>query len=263
MNRRSRVIAINAILIALVIIFTLLMNVNFFLVATAVFPLIIIAIGSQLEGWLTSLILATVFGGLSCIGAFISPSPLAPIFQNPLISVLPRVLIGLLGYAVYKACTLLRLKLEAKGKIKKDNRIFKLVSSGLGGAFTSLFNTLFVLSAIWLGYAGKTFGNTTITVEFVTGLVSLNFVMEIVGTAVITPLVVMGVSNFIEKTKLRTVTMEEVESGELDVVTSVDEFFESKNESFTDDKANENNNNITIDNVDSAVNIEQEQEIVN
>jgi uncharacterized membrane protein len=62
-------------------------------------PVIIAAI---LEGPLVGGLVGLIFGGFSCARAWVSPMvPTDYFFRNPLVSVLPRVLIGIVAYFVY------------------------------------------------------------------------------------------------------------------------------------------------------------------
>ena len=210
MKTRARRIAVNAMLLALLIIFTLLMNIPIFIIATAVLPLIVLTVACQVEGWFTSIVMAFAFGVLSFIGSFISPSPLAPVFQNPLVSLVPRLLIGVLGLCVYKLILFITVKLENKD-YKVNKRVAMIVASGLGGAFSVMFNTLFVLSSMWILFGGDTVAGTSITIEFITGLVSINFVIELLGTAFITPPIVWSLNRYLERTRKMPLTTEEIE----------------------------------------------------
>ncbi len=209
MKNRSRRIAVNAVFLALLIIFTLLMNIPIFLIATAVLPLIVLAASCQIEGWFTSIVMAISFGLLSFFSAFISPSPLAPIFQNPLISVLPRVFIGVFGLAVFKLCIFISSKIESRG-VRINKRIATLISSGLGAALMVIFNTALVLVMIWVLYGGESVAGTAITIEFITGLISVNFAIEIIGAGLITPPIVLAVNKFLAATKKSPLTDDDI-----------------------------------------------------
>ena len=73
------------------------------------------------------------------IGAIITaPTPMSPFFYNPIISILPRVLIGVISYYVYRI-------LKRKLKNKK-------LSIGIAAICGSLTNTIGVLGSIYLIY---------------------------------------------------------------------------------------------------------------
>jgi uncharacterized membrane protein len=79
-----------------------------------------------------------IFGIFSVIQSITTPTPVSFVFMNPLVSVLPRVLIGLGSYYVYKA-------------IRTKNKILPV---GIAAAAGSLINTIGVLGAIYLIYLG-------------------------------------------------------------------------------------------------------------
>ena len=63
-----------------------------------------VIIGAVLEGPLVGLALGALFGLFSMLWSYIGPAGAMDLyFQNPLISILPRLFIGLLAYLVYRA----------------------------------------------------------------------------------------------------------------------------------------------------------------
>ena len=66
---------------------------------------------------------------------------LSPLFYNPLVSVLPRILIGVVAYYVYQ------------GVYKITKKVY--VSGFIGGLIGSLANTVGVLGMIYILYADK------------------------------------------------------------------------------------------------------------
>ncbi len=88
------------------------------------------------------LIMGTLFGLVSLIHALTRPVALLdPLFINPIVSVFPRMLIGLFAGLVYKL-----MKYVLKDKAKP-------VSIGVSAAVGSLTNTFFVLTTLYLIYA--------------------------------------------------------------------------------------------------------------
>ncbi len=61
-----------------------------------------VIVGSLMEGPLVGMSIGLIFGIFSMVNAVLRPSPLSFVFLNPLISVLPRVLIGITSYYSYK-----------------------------------------------------------------------------------------------------------------------------------------------------------------
>ena len=63
-------------------------------------PVIIAAI---VEGPLVGALVGLIFGISSLANAIIRPNPVSFVFYNPLISIVPRILIGLISYYAYNA----------------------------------------------------------------------------------------------------------------------------------------------------------------
>lgn len=96
-----------------------------------------VIIGSILEGPIVGGILGFIFGLTSMFQAIKSPTPVSFIFLNPLISILPRILIGITPWLIMKF-----LKF-----FKRDS--FKISIAAFIGSFT---NTIGVLSMIYILY---------------------------------------------------------------------------------------------------------------
>ncbi|GMQ57885.1 ECF transporter S component [Vallitalea sediminicola] len=104
-------------------------------------PTIIIAI---VEGPIMGLVVGVGFGVATLIKAFTMPaSPLDPLFMNPLISVLPRIFIGITSYYAYA------LIKRLLGKTRKSESI----AIGFGAVIGSFTNTIGVLGMIFIVYA--------------------------------------------------------------------------------------------------------------
>ncbi|MBN1777490.1 MAG: ECF transporter S component [Clostridiales bacterium] len=102
-----------------------------------------VLIGLLAEGPLVGLILAFVFGAGTMLKGLIAPAtPFDPLFINPLISVVPRLLIPIAAWGAFK---LIRSLLPKK---KGMDSIAWSVSALVG----SLTNTVFVLLALFLVY---------------------------------------------------------------------------------------------------------------
>lgn len=102
-----------------------------------------VLIGLLAEGPLTGFILAFVFGAGTLLKGLVAPATaFDPFFINPLISVVPRLLIPLAAWGAYK---LIKAVLPKK---KPMETIAWSVSALVG----SLTNTVFVLLALFLAY---------------------------------------------------------------------------------------------------------------
>lgn len=98
-----------------------------------------VIIGAILEGPLVGALIGLIFGTFSIIQLVMTASPLSVIFINPLISIIPRVLIGISSYYCYKLMGSKNLSLKI----------------GIGAAIGSLTNTFGVLGSIYIIYIDK------------------------------------------------------------------------------------------------------------
>lgn len=209
MNSKAKTIAINGILIALMVVMTCTMLVTG---GMAILPLLVLVVGSVLMGKWTALILSFVFGLISFISSFIFPTPTAPIFQNPLVSILPRILIGLIGCGVFNLSEFVFKKINLKAKKQVNEYLSKCVSTILSAIFVVLFNTLLVVTMICLIYLNKELSSGFfVSTEFVLGLIGLNFVVEIIVVPIISAPIVFAVDKFLKKNKKEVLTEEDME----------------------------------------------------
>lgn len=98
-----------------------------------------VIIGSIAEGPIVGGFTGFLFGIFSIFQAINTPSPVSFIFMNPIVAVLPRVLIGIFPYYIYKL-------------IKRKSEYFGIVIGAAAGSFT---NTLGVLSMIYIFYINQ------------------------------------------------------------------------------------------------------------
>lgn len=126
-------------------------------------------------------IVGGVWGMIVFIRAYVAPtSPLAPfVFVNPVISVLPRILIGLLAGYAYIALTKLKM-----------NRTLSLAISAIIG---SAVNTILVLGLIFIFYKEVYADFIKLDVDQVLGalmvIISTNGVLEAVFAAIVVPII--------------------------------------------------------------------------
>jgi uncharacterized membrane protein len=91
-----------------------------------------VIIGAVLEGPVVGMVIGLIFGLFSMLQAAIAPTgPTDVWFTNPLVSVLPRILIGLFAWLVYKALS--------------KWQVPALITAGIVGSLT---NTVLVLGMI-------------------------------------------------------------------------------------------------------------------
>ncbi len=98
-----------------------------------------VVIGAILEGPVVGAILGFIFGIFSLFQNITTPSALSFALINPLVSVLPRIFVGVLSYYGYRL-------------FRKRNRY---IAVGTGAAIGSLVNTGGVMGMIYLLYVGQ------------------------------------------------------------------------------------------------------------
>ena len=97
-----------------------------------------IILAACLIGLPYALFTGAVFGIMSLVQAAMSPSGvLDPLFVNPLCSVLPRVLTGLIAWALWFA-------------VSKLPKLLKAVSAGITGFLSTVCHTLLVIGSLYL-----------------------------------------------------------------------------------------------------------------
>lgn len=150
-----------------------------------------VIIGSVVEGPIIGAILGLLFGLLSLWNSFAKPTPPWSLaFNNPLCSVLPRILIGITSYFTYVFCK------KLFKKIPKNELVAALFSSIIG----TLTNTVLVLVMVYVLY-GNLFNENAKNISagaFLTGVGIVNGPPEIILAALIcTPIIT------VVKTKVR------------------------------------------------------------
>lgn len=100
-----------------------------------------VIIGAVLEGPLVGITVGLIFGATSLFRALTMPTITSFALINPLVSILPRVLIGIVAYYVYK----LTIKLTKNA----------CVSGWITGVIGSLVNTIGVLGMIYILYGAR------------------------------------------------------------------------------------------------------------
>lgn len=233
--KKSHRIALLAFELALIVIFSLMpINLGAASLALTLLPVLVIALTQDFK--------TAVFGGLimgltSLVGAFTvgAASLTAPLFRNPLVSVIPRMCVPAVAWAVNRGLVALSRKVyglkakkvrdettaksEEQGTDETDASLkgettdisvnekapftlkkpWRVLIDGVSAALGVCANTALVLGMIWLLYRGKTVGDSAITPEFMMGLVSLNFVIEVVVMTVLTPPIVYAIRKQQEK----------------------------------------------------------------
>lgn len=144
-----------------------------------------VIIGAILEGPLVGAFIGLIFGLFSLYTAAITPIPIAFAFLNPLVSVVPRILIGIVSYYVYKLFM---------GLLSKKSQS---ASIGIAAAAGTLTNTIGVLGMIYILYAKRfveAIGlNDVSPLIVISGLAFPNLPFEIAGAVLIAIPVVIAI----------------------------------------------------------------------
>ena len=230
--KKSHRIALLAFELALIVIFSLLpINLGAASLALTLLPVLVIALTQDFK---TAVLGGLIMGLTSLIGAFTvgAASLTAPLFRNPLVSVLPRIFVPAVAWAVNRGVNSLTAKIQSQVKAKtaekndfcengskevgeeagnvgaaqgKSNsaieRTREIVVYAVSAALGVCANTALVLGMIWLLYKGKTVGDSAITPEFMAGLVSLNFVIEVIVMTIATPPIAYAIRKQQEKNR--------------------------------------------------------------
>ena len=193
-NTRSQNIAYSAVFAALIVLLSTMMRQIAFppvipgVLDAAFILLIIVAVASIACGFWVGLATAFTFGLMSFITSFTNPTALAPVFNNPLVSVLPRIC---MGFTIYFAYRLMNKLLKDKGN--KGDKVKSYVRIGVAAGVGALTNTALVLGSMALIYGGRVIGGTALTAEFFTWILTFVGSLEFVATALLTPPIVYAI----------------------------------------------------------------------
>ncbi|MDO4792556.1 MAG: ECF transporter S component [Filifactor alocis] len=135
-----------------------------------------VIIGAVLEGPMIGMMTGLLFGIISMIRAFMMPLPTSFIFWNPIIAIVPRVLLGYISYQVYYLVST---------KFKKEN-----VAVVLAAFIATLAHTVMVLGSAYLIYHDKLAEKLTLSVQGVrvlfTGIAIQNGIPEAILSVLVT-----------------------------------------------------------------------------
>lgn len=176
---RSKFITIHAALCALVMLFVLV-PISIGPLQLAFIPIIAVIVSAHFLGVKHSLFTGLFFGIVSLVNHLIAPRALSPLFYNPAVSILPRILIGVSAY------------FATKGIQKISKKIPDIVSYAVGAVAGVITNTIGVLGMMLVFYYGRPIGSTALTFEWVAGVIVTNSILEIVLCTIIAPPVVIA-----------------------------------------------------------------------
>ncbi len=132
-----------------------------------------VILGAVLEGPLFGGILGLVMGVTSLLSALLSPDLSSPFFLRPEISILPRILIGLVAAGVFRLLA---------------RRVNRSWAAGLAAAAGTLTNTILVVGLMtWRGAVGAVDSQVWTAIKSAMGVViSANGICELVIAIVVT-----------------------------------------------------------------------------
>lgn len=174
MNKNIRKISVAGALSALVLLlgFSKLGIIPWFSGASITILHLPVIIGALVEGPVVGGIVGAVFGIYSLVMAATSPAgALDPFFVNPLVSVLPRILIAVVAWAVYAGFC-------------KIEKLPKIVGCAIASFLGSLTNTVLVLGTLVL------IPECPLTFEVALAVVVGNGILEAVAATIISTAVV-------------------------------------------------------------------------
>lgn len=139
---------------------------------------ITVILAAVLFGSKTGLAIGTAWGLLSMIRAYVQPTPFNIVFLNPLISVVPRMLVGWVSGLLFQAI---------------KNRLSARWSYTITALVGTLMNTVLVLGGIYV-FAAETYANALgVSQNALLGVlgtvVATNGVIEVIASMIILPLV--------------------------------------------------------------------------
>lgn len=181
---RARLVTIHALLCAIIVIFLIFPAIG--PVKLAFIPIVAVVVSAQLLGLKHGVITGLFFGLVSFAGSYISPSLLSQAFHNPLISIAPRVLVGVSAY--FAGAGVRKL-------FPKSKRLFSYAAASAAAVIT---NTALVLGAILAFHFGTTFSlngaAATIGWQWLSAILVSNFLIELAACTVITPPILVALN---------------------------------------------------------------------
>ena len=153
-----------------------------------------VIIGAILEGPIAGMVIGLIFGVSSIIQALLRPNILSFAFVNPLVSVLPRILIGLVSYYSYR----LVFELFSSNK-EKVSKWRDSVSIGVSAALGTLTNTAGVLGMMYLLFADRIATAMGVAREAVGGVVLAIGLTNGIPEIIIAILITVGVIRAVKK----------------------------------------------------------------
>jgi uncharacterized membrane protein len=142
-----------------------------------------VIIGAVLEGPVVGAFVGLIFGVFSIIQAITAPTPVSFVFINPLVSVLPRVIIGIMSYYVYVS-------------IKTRKKILKVAVASCVGSLINTAGVLGLISVIYLVPYAKALNISVSAAK--KGIIMVGFLNGI-PEAILSVIITVGVVGAVKK----------------------------------------------------------------
>lgn len=171
--KKSQILSFHALLSAIIIAF-LVIPLTIGQISLAILALLAVTISTELMGLKHGIISGTIFGITSLILAFtMYAGTVNAVFQNPLVSILPRVAIP---FGIYFA------SLAINAISKKP-----MLADSVGAVAGTITNTALVMLMIFIFYFNRNVQGTVISGKFILGIISINSLIEILFCAILAP----------------------------------------------------------------------------
>lgn len=183
-NEKTRRLTVAGMFIAIIIVMTLVPYTGYISYSPASIAIttlhIPVIIASLFLGWKYGAIIGGVWGLTCVVKAFLEPAPGNIPFQNPLVSVLPRIIVGMVAAGVFALCS---------------KKIVRPVSAIIASVAATLTNTVLVISMLYLFnfFDGWAETATAIFKAILATVVGLNGIIELVAAAILVPLIYTAV----------------------------------------------------------------------
>ena len=136
-----------------------------------------VIIGAIIEGPAVGALAGLIFGLFSIFQALTNPTPVSFVFLNPLISVVPRVLIGITSYYVFKA-------LNNLGNKKTLGMLNFIWISIIGYLCYGIYGNIINSQSIWLAAANIALIVLTVSIAFITNNKLRNKALDMVMASI-------------------------------------------------------------------------------
>jgi len=177
-NKRIEAMTISAIFIAIIAIMSFVPYVGYISIPGTPISIctihIIVILAALLFGWKQGLVAGFTFGILSLVKAACMPVAVSDVlFVNPMVSVLPRVLFGVISGLIFDY-------------LKRIRHVsIRTISYVIGAIFCTALHTTLVLAALWL-FNRESFSDPFLLI--IGCLIAVNGAIEMISAGIIVPL---------------------------------------------------------------------------